>query len=156
MVKFCLCTLDSITDILYCIYLLRRPERAGLRLHGWLALTFIVVPVTVSFATQVRLLVREFHDMAFARWFRRHTLGSVLVLFFSLGNPDVLRILGSGVLNLHLFSAPFRQQTKDHLHLAGLVNLVLEDIPQVSWSLLRSLCWTAAQLHPFSPFDWLL
>ncbi|CAG8659211.1 14551_t:CDS:2, partial [Funneliformis mosseae] len=66
----------------------------------------------------------------FSEWICRHSCIATIFTLFSAFHIEVLRLLTSNFLHSDVFNAPFNCKAQKCLFIAGLFNVIIEDLPQ--------------------------
>jgi len=79
----------------------------------------------------VSLIIYEnFYNEQFQNWFRLNSAIASLFTILSATNIELLSVLSSKFARLNIFSAVYSTKTQTSLFWLGMLNFIIEDIPQ--------------------------
>ncbi len=95
------------------------------------SLIFFIIPTCLNLIAAVSLIIYEnFYNEQFQNWFRLNSAIASLFTILSATNIELLSVLSSKFARLNIFSAVYSTKTQTSLFWLGMLNFIIEDIPQ--------------------------
>ena len=89
------------------------------------------MPTCLNCIISILLIIYEnHHNPKFHDWFQLNSAIASIFTFLGATGIEALNILSSKFAGLNIFSADYSEEMKKYLFWFGLLNLVIEDIPQ--------------------------
>src|ERR1044072_4534173 len=77
----------------------------------------------------------------FNKWFEDNSKLAAIITLFSSGDIGLLHLLDSNFAGLELFSAPFSSKASYRIFWGGVLNIFIEDLPQLLIQVKFSFKW---------------
>ncbi|CAJ0827534.1 4452_t:CDS:2 [Entrophospora sp. SA101] len=122
---------DLILDLAFLTNNILRPDGRYLLIPSLVALA---LPAGVNLLLALTIIInqsRKKNNLEFKAWLRSHTGFASAMTILSMLNIEALRILNSNFLDKEIFSANFNRKALKLIIIGGLINMFIEDIPQL-------------------------
>ncbi|RIA94910.1 hypothetical protein C1645_803310 [Glomus cerebriforme] len=123
---FVLMIVDFCFDVIFVIY-----NVGAVPVLFFPSLLTLLVPAGFNLLFAFILMVQQaYSNKLFREWLHRNHAIAGGFTILTMINIEVFRVLTSNFLHLDVFKAPFSHSAKKWLFIAGLFNVIVEDIPQ--------------------------
>jgi len=96
------------------------------------SVVFITIPIIFNTMLAFGILIFEVSNNAeFLKWMKAYSQLAAIITFLSGSDIAGLLLLSSNFAGLKLFSAQFSIKAKNYIYWGIIVNLIIEDIPQL-------------------------
>ncbi|UZO13547.1 uncharacterized protein OCT59_005044 [Rhizophagus irregularis] len=93
---------------------------------------FFILPIVINFLLAINIFVSEMAmNPSFNKWVKESPTLSSMCTLFSAIDIQILNTLSSDLFGLRIFSAPLTQRSKKIMLWGVIINIFVEDIPQI-------------------------
>jgi hypothetical protein len=121
---------DLLSDLLFALASLVSRNKAENK-AGIAAIVFTLFPIMLNSAVVVRFMRSKLRDEDFRAWARRNSGVYDTVLFLGVVSPHLVRLIGSGLRGLDMFSANLSNTEVEKLKFQSRVVVLVEDLPML-------------------------
>ncbi len=96
------------------------------------SIVFIIFPILINTCLAFNIFIFEIKENPkFSDWFKKNTKLAAIITLFSSGSIELLHLLDSNFAGFALFSAPFSSKALYWIFWGGILNILIEDLPQL-------------------------